>query len=115
MTRRAFSVVAADEPDPLLDPRFGRAEAFLVLDEAGNILDRFVNPHRTADHGAGPAVAAWMRDLGVESVVSGEFGPKALSALEAMGITPWLAPSNLRASEAHARLAAGTLERKVTR
>ncbi|MBN1336698.1 MAG: NifB/NifX family molybdenum-iron cluster-binding protein [Deltaproteobacteria bacterium] len=115
MTRAAISVATPADPDPLLDPRFGRAEAFLVLDETGQVVQRVSNPHRNAGHGAGPAVAGWMRDLGVETVISGEFGPKALASLNALGITPLTAPPGLRVSEAHRRFTEGTLERKATR
>jgi len=108
----AISVTSMADPDPHLDPRFGRAEAFLVVDEAGRTVQCLANPHKDASHGAGPAVAGWMRDLGVGTIVSGEFGPKAAASLAALGIVAWLAPAGIRASEAHSRLVAGRLERK---
>lgn len=115
MNRIVLSVKGGDAPDPELDPRFGRAEAFLVLDDEGAVIGRAVNPHREAGHGAGPAAAALVRELGATAVISGEFGPKAMSALTALGIATWIAPPGLRASEALARMRAGTLTQKGTR
>jgi predicted Fe-Mo cluster-binding NifX family protein len=113
MSRVAISVSTMGGQDPAMDPRFGRAVGFLVLDERGSIVQYAENPHKDAGHGAGPAAAGLMHELGVEAVISGEFGPKALSALTALGIAPYLAPPGLLASEAHRRFVERTLERKT--
>lgn len=100
-----------------LDPRFGRAHTFLIVDaESNEVLSEIVNDAANAAHGAGTGAAANLSRNGVEAVISGRFGPKAYQALEALGIEMWLAPEGIRAKEALSRLAAGTLEQmEITR
>lgn len=111
MTRVAISVTTTEGLDPAMDPRFGRAGGFILMQD-GQIILRQANPHKDAGHGAGPAAAGWLREIGADEVISGEFGPKALTALLALGITPWVAPPDIAASEAYRLFVEGNLTRK---
>ena len=96
--------------DAEIDPRFGRAFAFLVVDvESGAVVSEIVNDAANAAHGAGTGAAAIMSDHGVTAVISGRFGPKACQALEALNIEMWTAPEGISATEALALLAKGGL------
>ncbi len=102
MGRIAISVTRNGEGmQALMDDRFGRAEAFLVVDrESGKAIETIDNTSVNASHGAGTAAANTMKSGGVEAVISGRFGPKAFDALRALGIETWVAPSGITAGEA---------------
>ncbi len=70
-----------------VDPRFGRARWFLIVDtesDAVVAIDNSVGVE--AGHGAGVASAQTVIDQGVSCVLTGHCGPKAFRALEAAGI-----------------------------
>lgn len=70
-----------------LDPRFGRAKYFILVDpETGafSAVDNSVNLN--AAQGAGVQAAKKVVDLGVEALVTGHVGPKAFSALQVGGV-----------------------------
>jgi predicted Fe-Mo cluster-binding NifX family protein len=70
-----------------LDPRFGRAPRFLVLETdtgAFEIVDNQAGVE--AAHGAGVQAAERLARLGVRGLVTGHCGPKALSVLTRAGI-----------------------------
>jgi len=95
--------------DAPIDPRFGRAEAFVLTDLEGSTPTRVGNDSGEAAHGAGTGAASTLAQQGVTDVVSGRFGPKAASALEALGIRMWLANEARTAGEALAALRANDL------
>ena len=102
MDRIAVSIVRNEQGlnDPM-DERFGRAEAFLVVDAAtGEPVETIDNPLVGAAHGAGTGTANMLRAAGVGRVISGRFGPKACDALRAHGIEAWIAPPRVTAGEA---------------
>ena len=112
MGRIAISVTHEGEGmDALMDARFGRAEAFLVVDrESGEVVETIDNASVGASHGAGTAAANTMKSEGIEAVISGRFGPKAFDALRALGIETWVAPPGITAGEALRLLDEGELE-----
>jgi predicted Fe-Mo cluster-binding NifX family protein len=86
----AFSAAGKGGLKANVDPRFGRAPRFVVVDtESGEAVDEFDNPAVNADHGAGPQAAALVAEHGARGVVSGDFGPKAQAALEGLGLGMW--------------------------
>ena len=112
--RIAISVVGPGGLVARLDPRFGRAAAFLMVDlESREILREVENEAAGAAHGAGTGAAATMSKNTVDAVISGRFGPKAYQALEALSIEMWIAPNGITAEQALDSLAAGTLEKMV--
>jgi predicted Fe-Mo cluster-binding NifX family protein len=76
-----------DSLDDPVDPRFGRAMRFLVLDtETGNLQVVDNTPNLNTAQGAGPQAAEILSRLGVQAVITGHCGPKAFRALSAAGI-----------------------------
>jgi predicted Fe-Mo cluster-binding NifX family protein len=113
MARIAISVTRDGEGmHALMDGRFGRAAAFLIVDrETGEVVETIDNASAGASHGAGIAAANTMKSAEVEAVISGRFGPKAFDALRALEIETWVAPSGITAGEALRMFDNGGLER----
>lgn len=74
--------------DSMVDPRFGRAAWFLIVDTTTMQLIEAVDNSagKEAAHGAGISAAAQVADKGVEAVLTGRVGPKALPVLEKAGV-----------------------------
>lgn len=67
-----------------LDPRFGRAQYFVVVDtDSGQFTAHDNQQNLQAAHGAGIQAAQDVIHLGAEAVVTGNVGPKAAKALKA--------------------------------
>ncbi len=72
--------------DPV-DPRFGRAKWFVIVDtETGQAIPADNTPNLQAAQGAGIQAACRVSDLGARVVLTGHVGPKAYSTLTAAGI-----------------------------
>jgi predicted Fe-Mo cluster-binding NifX family protein len=70
-----------------LDPRFGRAELFAVVETETRRFEIVENTAaRAALQGAGIQAAELAARLGVSVVITGHCGPKAFAALQAVGI-----------------------------
>ncbi len=72
------------EANAPVDPRFGRARAFRIVDtESGQqtVVDNADGVN--AAQGAGTQAAQTLARLGVQVVITGHIGPKAQSALQA--------------------------------
>jgi predicted Fe-Mo cluster-binding NifX family protein len=70
-----------------LDPRFGRAPRFLVVETETSAFEVVDNQAGVdAAHGAGVQAAETLARLGVKGVVTGHCGPKALGVLARAGI-----------------------------
>ena len=106
-----ITVAGGHDLTAAFDPHFGRAPAFLLTDPAGADVSVIPNASADAPQGAGPRAAAAMGELGVRHVIAGHFGPKAESALAAIGAAMWLAPEGLAAHEVLARFRDGALPR----
>ena len=112
----AITIQYGEDLGAPLDPRFGRCGVFLVVDDqSGEVLDSFPNEGRSASHGAGISATAAVADAGVESVISGRFGPKAMTGLKAKGIRMYAAPEGISAGEALQRLRDGELPQEQMR
>jgi len=73
--------------DAPLDPRFGRAARFIVVDTAtGGFTVHDNTQNLNAAQGAGIQAAETVSQLGAELVITGHCGPKAFRALQAAGI-----------------------------
>jgi len=68
--------------DAGFDLRYGRTQFFCVYDEVTKSVEFLKNEFAEAQGGAGTKVAEKTIDLGVEKVISGDFGPKAKEVLE---------------------------------
>ena len=97
--------------DAAVDPRFGRARFFLVVDtDSGEaeVVDNATNLN--AAQGAGIQAARQVAELGVSAVLTGHVGPKAFATLRAAGV-PVHTGAQGTVREAVAAFKAGTLAR----
>jgi predicted Fe-Mo cluster-binding NifX family protein len=80
--------------DSPLDPRFGRAKHFLLVDTETmqtTVHDNAQNVN--APQGAGIQAAQAVYNLGAGAVVTGHVGPKAFATLHAAGIAVYVGSS----------------------
>lgn len=76
------------ELNSLVDPRFGRAAYFLIIDgDTGDLLEAIDNSTRVAaSQGAGIGAAAFLANKGVQVILTGRIGPKAMPLIEKANI-----------------------------
>jgi predicted Fe-Mo cluster-binding NifX family protein len=74
--------------DSAIDPRFGRASYFVIIDaESGNIVNVIDNlAAQDAAQGAGINAGTLVAGSGAQAVLTGQVGPKAFGVLQAGGI-----------------------------
>jgi predicted Fe-Mo cluster-binding NifX family protein len=65
-----------------LDPKFGRAQYFLIFDTETSELEVVENPNRDAVQGAGIQTAQFILNKDVRTIVTGRVGPNARNILE---------------------------------
>lgn len=95
--------------DARLDPRFGRAQGYLLCDTATGAVRRLDTAcNMSLAQGAGIQAAQAAADAGAEAVITGHVGPKAYTALRRGGIAIYLA-THATARQALCSLAEGSL------
>jgi predicted Fe-Mo cluster-binding NifX family protein len=94
--------------DAAVDPRFGRAPYFVIVDSESGAAEAVPNASISEGHGAGVQTAQWVAQQGVEAVIAGSVGPNAFQVLDASGIGVYRSESGTVA-EAVAALGAGRL------
>jgi len=67
--------------DSKFDLRFGRGAYFCVYDTETGKTEFIENEYANAQGGAGTKTAEKMVELGINKIISGDFGPKAKSLL----------------------------------
>lgn len=92
-----------------VNPRFGRTQHFLRVDEEGNLDQVISNPGVGARRGAGIQAAQTIADQGVEVLITGNIGPNAFSALQSAGVKVFLTGS-IPAKTAFEKWSGGELE-----
>jgi predicted Fe-Mo cluster-binding NifX family protein len=105
--------VSCEEPglDSQIDPRFGRAAGFCIIDP--NTLDfQYINngASQTLSQGAGIQAAETICRSGAGVVLTGYVGPKAFRALSAAGIQVGQNLENMTVRQAIAKYKAGEVE-----
>ena len=101
------------ELDPPVDPRFGRAKYFLVVDtETGDFSATDNSQNLNAAQGAGIQAGKNVVDLGVEAVITGHVGPKAFATLQAGGMQVYTGATGT-AAEAVEQFKAGALKQST--
>jgi predicted Fe-Mo cluster-binding NifX family protein len=96
-----------------VDPRFGRAKYFLVVDtDSGQCVAHDNATNLNAVQGAGLQAARAVVELGAQAVVTGNVGPKALGALRAAGVQVYPGASGT-VMEAVAEYKSGRLQAAV--
>ena len=77
--------------DSAVDPRFGRARFFILVDtETGEFTPHDNEQNVNAAQGAGIQAAQNVVSLGANAVITGNVGPKAFAALQAGRIKPYI-------------------------
>jgi len=79
------------DPDAGFSARFGRCKCFLIADPDLQDWQEVKNPAMDAQGGAGTQVVQFLASQGVDAVISGRYGPNAFDALQAAGITAYVA------------------------
>jgi predicted Fe-Mo cluster-binding NifX family protein len=107
MPKIAISCEAPTLDSPL-DPRFGRAAGFLIVDPQTPAFEYLDNGASQAlGQGAGIQAAEIVAQSGAKVVLTGFVGPKAFSALTAAGIRVVQNLENLTVRQALERFEAG--------
>jgi predicted Fe-Mo cluster-binding NifX family protein len=97
--------------DSEVDPRFGRARYFVMVDTDSGESKSIDNAGGiAAAQGAGVQAAETLCRLGAECLVTGHCGPKAFRALQAAGIVVYTGASGT-AEDAVGQLRSGALDR----
>ena len=91
-----------------IDPRFGRAKGFLLMDDAAEGFEHVANPNIDASGGAGIQTAQMVVERGTEAVITGNVGPNAYRVLEAAGVKVFTGASG-KADEVLAEYKSGKL------
>ena len=86
--------------DSLIDPRFGRAQYFLFLDEKGNLDEVTSNPGILARGGAGITAAQKIANRKIDILITGNVGPNAVGVLGTTKIEIFLCPANIKVKDA---------------
>jgi predicted Fe-Mo cluster-binding NifX family protein len=97
--------------DQLVDPRFGRAAGFVIVDTADDSTSYLDNRSNVeASQGAGTGTAAAVVEAGVQVVLTPRVGPKAAAVLDAAGIKVFRGVENDSIQEAYEKFLAGALK-----
>jgi predicted Fe-Mo cluster-binding NifX family protein len=72
--------------DDAIEHRFGRSPYLVKVETETNQWEAFENPGVGQSGGAGIAAAQFVIDQKAQAVISGEFGPNAVRALDAAGV-----------------------------
>jgi predicted Fe-Mo cluster-binding NifX family protein len=75
-----------------IDPRFGRCQYFIFIDPETMEFEALDNEGLTAMGGAGVQAAQLIAQKGANTLITGNLGPNAASALSASGIKVYLVP-----------------------
>ena len=86
-----------------IDPNFGRAALFLIIDPRTMEFESVANPNSRAEHGAGIQSAQLVAGRSVSAVLAGQVGPNAQRVLNSTGISV-IAVERCSVREAGARL-----------
>ena len=101
----------APSMDALVDPRFGRAAGFVVIDPHTMAFEYVDNgAAQTMGRGAGIQAAETVAQTGAKTVLTGYVGPKAFQALSATGIQIGQNLENITVRQAVERFKAGDIE-----
>lgn len=97
--------------DDALDPRFGRAAGFIVVDPQTLEFEYWDNgASQTMAQGAGIQAAENVAGTGAKAVLTGYVGPKAFKALAAVGIRVGQNLENMTVRQAVAAYVSGSIE-----
>lgn len=94
----------------LLDPRFGRAIYFLIVDNKGKLVKAIKNTGVQAMRGAGISAAQIVANEKVNIVITGNVGPNAFMVLNTSGIKIFIGRSGMKAQDVFKEYQDGNLQ-----
>lgn len=100
---------ASPSIEAAFDQRFGRCSYFIVTDTETMEWQAFPNQAKMASGGAGSQAAQFAAQQNAIAVISGDFGPNAAAALNAVGIEMYLYQDSGTVKDAIRRFKAGEL------
>ena len=97
-----------------MDPRFGRAEMFLIYDEESDTLEVIDNSAtESMEHGVGGVSSKRMINAGANVVITGNgAGEKALKILKTTGIAFFTGAGEMSVKEAYEAYKANKLQKQ---
>lgn len=81
-----FITATGKDLETEVDPRFGRAQYFLVVNPDTMDFEAFENPNKDAAQGAGIQSAQFATEKNISAVITGRCGPNAERVLSSSGI-----------------------------
>ena len=89
--------------DSQMDPRFGRAEMFLIYDDTTDVLEEVLNDETEAmEHGVGPQTTKKILGLGAKVIITGNgAGQKALEILKSFDLKMYVGAGDMSVKEAY--------------
>lgn len=79
---KTIITASAASVDSIMDQRFGRCAFFCLYDHENGQVTFIQNEFKDAQGGAGTKVSEKVISMGVDRVISGDFGPKAKDLLD---------------------------------
>jgi len=86
---------AGNTLDSFLDPRFGRAMYFLIVDSKGKLIKAIKNTGAQAMRGAGVMAAQIVSQEKVKAVITENIGPNSFMVLNSSGIKIFIGPPGM--------------------
>ncbi len=102
--------VSSPNLDSPIDPRFGRANYFLVTDQEGKKVEVINNPGIEAMGGAGITAAQAVASSGAKVIITGNVGPRAFAVLSSSGLKIFTGVAGISAREALKKYSQGELK-----
>ncbi len=95
-----------------MDPRFGRTEYFVILDEESGAIESYDNRAiEQQAHGAGPKTAQKLGEYGASVLITGNGpGGNAASVLQSLGVKVFVGAGSMSVREAYDAYRAGELK-----
>ncbi|MEA3273146.1 MAG: NifB/NifX family molybdenum-iron cluster-binding protein [Patescibacteria group bacterium] len=87
--------------DSPVDPRFGRCQYFLIVDEKGELTKSIPNEAGEAARGAGISAAQMVADEKVRVIITGNMGPNAYRVLNPTKVKIFAGVADISVKEAY--------------
>lgn len=110
-TMKIILTATSPDIDSSVDTRFGRGAYFIIVDPETLEWRAHANPGAGASGGAGSLAVQFAAKLHASSVISGNFGPNAYSALHTAGIAMYLLGNSTTVRQAIEYFKTGQLAR----
>lgn len=79
---KIFAITSTGKTEKsVLDLRFGKCENVVIFDAGKNTFSIIENPYKNSEQ-SGIQLVKFLKEQGVDAIITGEVGPKVSSALE---------------------------------